>query len=246
MSSDKKQGLGLYDNERYRGHPSLCEIDLPGQRAIAEASVGVVGAGGLGSPVVLYLAAAGVGRITVVDDDCVELSNLQRQIMHGTPDIGLKKVESARKAVMRINPEVEIVAVDSRLSYDNGEVLLGGCDVVADCTDSFTSRLMVSRICARLGKPMCFGSVGRFSGQLFTQMPGSACFADIFGETPYEETDCSCSATGVLNTMVGVVGSLQATEVLKIIAGTGDLLTNRLLMIDALTMTFQTVDVGCD
>ena len=127
MSSDKKQGLGLYDNERYRGHLSLCEIDLPGQRAIAEASVGVVGAGGLGSPVVLYLAAAGVGRITVVDDDCVELSNLQRQIMHGTPDIGLKKVESARKAVMRINPEVEIVAVDSRLSYDNGEVLLGGC-----------------------------------------------------------------------------------------------------------------------
>ncbi len=224
---------------RYAGHVNLCEIDLPGQNAIRKARVLIIGAGGLGSPVALYLAAAGIGKIGIVDADTVSLSNLQRQIMHGTPDIGSLKAESAARAMRRINPEVEIAVHPVFFTRENGGSLMEEYDVVADCTDRFETRLLISDLCREVGRPMVHAAVERFRGQLFTQKSGTACFRDIFGDEPQQEADCGCAATGILNTVVGIAGSLQATEVLKVITGAGDLLTDRLLVFDTITMSFE-------
>lgn len=228
------------DRERYAGHLNLCEIDLSGQRKIEAARVLVIGAGGLGSPVALYLAAAGIGTIGICDADTVSLSNLQRQIMHGTPDIGLPKVESAARAMHRINPGVTVEAVSEFVTEENAAGLIGRYDIVADCTDRFETRLLVSDTCAALGKPMVHAAVARLRGQVFTQMPGSATFRDIFGSEPLTAPDdCACARNGILNTVVGIAGTLQATEVIKAVTGAGDLLTDSLLTFNALTMTFE-------
>lgn len=232
------------DKSRYSGHINLCEIDLPGQKAIRSSRVLIIGAGGLGSPVALYLAAAGVGTIGVVDADTVSLSNLQRQIMHGTPDIGLPKAESAAHAMKRINPDVEVEIHQVFLTPENSARLIEPYDVIADCTDKFDTRLMISDQCRVSGKPMVHAAVERFRGQLFTQKPGTATFRDIFGDKPQVGEECGCAATGILNTVVGVAGSLQATEVIKVITGTGDLLTDRLLVFDTITMTFDIFTLG--
>lgn len=227
------------DNERYMGHLNLCEIDLPGQQALASARVLIVGAGGLGSPVVLYLASAGVGTIGVADADTVGISNLQRQIMHGTPDIGTPKTESARRAMTRVNPDVVVLTHDMMVDASNIEPLLEGYDVVADCCDNFPTRLLISDTCARLGKPLAYAAVDRFSGQLFTQLPGHRTMRDIFGAEPRADGDCGCARRGILNAAVGVAGSLQAAEVIKIITRTGDPLSDRLLTFDLVTMDFN-------
>lgn len=230
-------------SERYRGHLSLCEIDLPGQKAISSGRVLIIGAGGLGSPVAMYLAAAGVGTIGIVDADTVSLSNLQRQIMHGTADLGRPKVLSARDTLLAINDHIDIRLYREYLTADNAATIMTQYDIVVDCTDSFTSRLLINDQCIALGLPLVFGSVSRFSGQVFTHLPGTADYRTIYGDTAPEYVS-QCSVDGILNTVVGIVGTIQATEVIKYLAHTGDLLTNRLLHLDALTMTFTTLPIA--
>lgn len=225
---------------RYSGHRALCEIDLPGQRAIERGRVLVVGAGGLGSPVCLYLAAAGVGTIGIVDADTVSLSNLQRQIIHHTSDIGRPKVESAAVKMKAINPHVNVVAVGEMLTSRNSSSLVEGYDIVVDCTDNFDTRLLVNDTCVALGTPMVYGAVQRMAGQIFTYLPGGADYRAWFGCRPPSQEQ-PCSVNGVINTVVGVIGTLQATEVIKYLSHAGDLLDCRLLMFDAVTMTFRTI-----
>lgn len=225
---------------RYSGHRALCEIDLPGQRAIERGRVLVVGAGGLGSPVCLYLAAAGVGTIGIVDADTVSISNLQRQIIHHTSDIGRPKVESAAVKMKAINPHVNVVAVGEMLTSRNSSSLVEGYDIVVDCTDNFDTRLLVNDTCVALGTPMVYGAVQRMAGQIFTYLPGGADYRAWFGCRPPSQEQ-PCSVNGVMNTVVGVIGTLQATEVIKYLSHAGDLLDCRLLMFDAVTMTFRTI-----
>lgn len=227
-------------NTRYRGHLSLCEIDLPGQRRISQGRVLIIGAGGLGSPAALYLAAAGVGHIGILDPDTVSLSNLQRQIMHGTPDIGRPKALSARDAMTRINPEITVKPIIGSINADNARDIVGEYDLILDCTDNLATRLLISDTCSELGKSYVFGAVRRFEGQVFTHTPGTTSYRDIFGDEGSEGGDIPCAIDGVLNTIVGITGCLQATEAIKWLAGTGDLLTDRLLTFDAITMTFNT------
>lgn len=235
--SDAYSGI---DRTRYRGHLSLCEIDLAGQRRIAGSRVLVVGAGGLGSPVALYLAAAGIGTIGIVDPDTVSLSNLQRQVMHGTPDIGTPKADSARRAMQRINPEVRVETHPVFLDPENAPDIIGEYGMVVDCTDNMAARLVIDDTCRALGKPYVYGAVRRFGGQIFTHLPGTMGYRDIFSPDPSVPVDeLPCAVDGVLNTVVGVIGTLQATEVVKWAAGTGDLLTDRLLTFDAITMRFE-------
>ena len=241
----KTADINDIDRTRYKGHLSLCEIDLEGQRRLRRTRVLVVGAGGLGSPVCLYLGAAGVGTIGVVDPDDVSLSNLQRQIMHGTPDIGTPKTLSARRAVERINPEVEVETIREFLTEENAARIIGAYDIVVDCTDNLGARLVIDDTCHALGKPYVFGAVRRWGGQLFTYLPGHAGYRDIFAPDPdTAPDDLPCAIDGVLNTVVGVVGTLQATEVVKWAVGTGDLLTDTLLTFDAITMTFARFSLG--
>ena len=209
------------DKERYKGHLNLCEIDLSGQMAISSARVLIAGAGGLGSPVALYLAAAGVGTIGIADADRVSLSNLQRQIMHGTVDVGSRKTDSACRAMKRINPSVRVVEHPMMIDAEN----------------------IVTLLDARMGRPLAYAAVDRFSGQLFTQLPGHRTLRDIFGPEPRDVADCGCARRGILNAAVGVAGSLQAAEVIKIITGAGDPLVDRLLTFDLITMDFSVFDL---
>lgn len=237
----EKSKLMTFDKERrsrYRGHLNLCEIDLAGQTAICRARVLIVGAGGLGSPVAIYLAAAGVGHIGIVDADKVSLSNLQRQVMHGTDDVERLKTESAEKTMRRLNPDIEIRQYPYFLTSENADEIIGCYDLVMDCTDNYDTRLLISDTCVKLGKPFIFGGVVRFKGQVFTHLPDTADFRTYFGDEAPSATE-PCSVAGILNSVVGVIGSLQATEAIKYLAGTGDLLINKLLVFDAITMQFN-------
>lgn len=230
---------------RYRGHLALCEIDLAGQQRLARSRVLIVGAGGLGSPVALYLAAAGVGTIGLLDADTVSLSNLQRQIIHTTADVGRPKVESASAKLRAINPGIEVEAMQRMLTADNAAGIMEGYDLVMDCTDNLPTRLLINDTCVRLGKPMVFGAVSRFSGQVFSHVAGSACYRCIFDpSTADPEADLPCTVNGIMNTVVGVTGTIQATEAVKLIVGTGDALINRILTFDAMTMAFNTFSIS--
>lgn len=232
------------ERERYSGHLNLCEIDLEGQRRLREANVLVVGCGGLGSPVALYLAAAGVGHIGLVDSDTVSLSNLQRQIIHATEDIGRPKVVSASESISRINPCVRVSVHNLMLGPENAADIVKDYDVVVDCTDSLDSRLLVNDTCVSLGCPYVFGSVARFSGMLFTYKPGHSDYRSIFDVDAEDGGSVSCACGGVFNAVVGVVGTLQAAEALKLVVGTGDLLLDCLLTVDLLNMQFQKYPVS--
>ena len=230
---------------RYRGHLSLCEVDLAGQSRLTESRVLIVGAGGLGSPVALYLAAAGVGTIGILDPDTVSLSNLQRQIIHSTPDIGRPKAESAAEKMRAINPEVNVIPMTEALTPENAALIMNNYDLVMDCTDNLPTRLLINDSCVALGKKMVFGAVSRFSGQVFSHIPGSACYRCIFDpENTDPDGDLPCAINGIMNTVVGVIGSLQATEAVKLLIGTGDSLINRILTFDAVTMQFNTFAVN--
>lgn len=228
--------------KRYRGHISLCEIDLPGQMAIRRSNVLIVGAGGLGSPVALYLASAGVGNIGIIDADKVSVGNLQRQIMHSTPDVGIPKVLSAKKKLEELNPNVNVTTFEYFLTNQNAAEIFRDYDLIIDCTDNFDTRLLISDTCVAIEKPFIFGGVMRFSGQVFTHIPGTADFRSFFGDEMPELTE-SCELTGILNSVVGVIGSLQATEAIKYIAKIGDLLTDKLLVFDAITMQFNILKI---
>lgn len=230
---------------RYSRHILLQEVGVEGQLKLNEAKVLVVGAGGLGSPVALYLAAAGVGTIGIIDDDAVELSNLQRQIIHATPDVGRHKVESASDTLHALNPEVKVRAHKYRLCADNVLSLVQEYDFVVDGTDNFPAKFLVNDACVLAGIPFSHGGVLRFAGQAMTVLPkDSACYRCVFRQPPPEDAVSSCSEAGILGAIAGILGTIQATEVLKFITGTGKLLTNTLLTFDALSMDFRKISLS--
>lgn len=225
---------------RYSRHLIMPEVGMEGQKRLKTASVLLVGTGGLGSPAAMYLAAAGVGRLGLVDFDVVDESNLQRQIVHGQSTVGKRKVDSAKDRLRDINPHIEVVAYDTTLTSDNALNLLSGYDIVADGTDNFPTRYLVNDACVMLGKPNVYASIYRFEGQLsvFGAKDGP-CYRCLYAEPPPPGLVPSCAEGGVLGILPGVLGVLQATEVVKLILGTGDSMAGRLLLFDALAMSFR-------
>ncbi len=229
---------------RYSRHIILPEVGGKGQSKIAKAKVFIVGAGGLGCPVGYYLAAAGVGTIALIDNDNVEISNLQRQIAHSMNTIGMPKVESARRTFEALNPDVKIVALQKRISKDDILDLIGDYDIVVDGSDNFPTRYLVNDACVMAGKPLVSGAILRFEGQVTTIVPGDGpCYRCLFEEPPPPGLVPSCQEAGVLGVLPGVIGGLQATEVLKLILGKGDVLKGELLIYNALKTTFRKVKV---
>lgn len=228
--------------ERYSRHLILKEIGVRGQKKLLAARVLVIGAGGLGSPAAMYLAAAGVGTIGIVDDDVVDLSNLQRQIIHGTGNVGMPKVESAAETVTSINPDVTVKPYYIRVSAGNIAELIAGYDVIVDAADNFSTKFLINDACVLAGKPYIYGGALRFEGQLMTYVPGRGpCYRCIFRDMPAAGEVPSCKEAGVLGAVVGVIGSMQAVEAVKLILGVGKPLTARLMTFDALAMTCRAV-----
>jgi adenylyltransferase/sulfurtransferase len=229
---------------RYSRHLIMPEVGLEGQRRLKAASVLMIGTGGLGAPCGMYLAAAGVGRLGIVDFDVVESSNLQRQIIHGTADIGRPKIESARDRLRDINPHIEIETHESRLSSSNALSLFANYDIVVDGTDNFPTRYLVNDACVLLHKPNVYGSIFRFEGQasvFWTDAPngGGPCYRCLYSEPPPPGLVPNCAEGGVLGVLPGIVGTIQATETIKLILGAKDTLVNRLLLFDAWQMKFR-------
>ncbi len=230
--------------ERYSRHIILKEVGGKGQEKIAESRVLVIGAGGLGSPVAYYLAAAGVGTLGIVDSDAVDLSNLQRQILHRTADVGRPKVESAREKLAALNPDVKIVAHRERLTSRNIMATLADYDVIVDGTDNFPARFLINDACVLSDKPLVHGGILRFEGQLTTIVPGRGpCYRCLFPEPPPPGFVPSCQEAGVIGAVAGVIGTLQANEVLKLILGIGETLAGYLLTVNLLTMEFRKVRI---
>jgi molybdopterin/thiamine biosynthesis adenylyltransferase len=222
----------------------LPEVGGIGQKQINRASVLVVGAGGLGSPVAFYLAAAGVGKIGIVDDDVVDVSNLQRQILHTTRDVGRKKVESARETLLALNPHLTIVPHDVRLNATNIRDVLKEYDLVAEGSDNFPTKFLVNDACVMTGTPLSMAGIFRFSGQILTVIPGAGpCYRCLIPQPPPPGAIPSCQEAGVLGAMAGAVGVMQATEILKLILGKGEVLSGRLLLFEALQMRFEPIEV---
>ncbi len=232
---------------RYGRHLVLPEVGLEGQRRLKAGSVLVVGAGGLGSPAALYLAAAGVGRLGIVDFDAVDESNLQRQVAHGTAAIGRPKLDSMRERLADLNPRVAIETHDVRLDRDNALGILGGYDVVLDGTDNFATRYLVNDACALLGKPNVYGSILRFEGQasVFDAARGP-CYRCLFPAPPPPGVVPNCAEAGVLGVLPGVIGSIQANEAIKLLLGGGETLLGRLLLYDAWSLTFRELELRKD
>ncbi|KJU85139.1 thiamine biosynthesis protein ThiF, partial [Candidatus Magnetobacterium bavaricum] len=229
---------------RYSRHIILPEVGGKGQAKISAARVFLVGAGGLGSPVGYFLTAAGVGRLAIIDDDHVELSNLQRQIAHSTKTLGMPKVQSAKDTFNALNPDVEVIAMKQRLTRDNILELIEDYDIVVDGSDNFPTRYLVNDACVIANKPLVSGAILRFEGQVTTILPKQGhCYRCLFEEMPPPGLVPSCQEAGVLGVLPGIVGGLQAMEVLKLILDKGDVLKNTLLIIDALKTTFRKVKV---
>ena len=240
--------------ERYARHIVLPEVGGPGQAALKKARVLVVGAGGLGAPVLLYLAAAGVGALGIVDDDAVSLSNLQRQVIHTTPDIGRPKVESAADLIRRLNPHAQIETHAMRLTAENALELIGRYDIVADGSDNFATRYLVSDACYFAKRPLVTAAVGPFDGTLTTLRPHergadgnpNPTYRCLFPEPPPPGTVPTCAEVGILGALPGILGSLMAFEVIREIVKFGEGLVGRLVMIDARAMRFETLSYGWD
>lgn len=232
--------------QRYSRHILLGPIGRDGQRRLLHARVAVVGAGGLGAPVIQYLAAAGIGRLTVIDDDVVEASNLQRQVIHSQATLGRPKATSAAEAASSLNPDVTVTARQVRLEQANATELLGGHDLVIDGTDNFPTRYLISDVCAELGLPVVWGSILRFDAQVSVFWAGEAAepqvtLRDLFPHPPDEGTTPSCGEAGVLGAMCGQVGSVMATEAIKLLTGAGQTLLGRILVLDALTQRWREI-----
>ena len=229
---------------RYDRHLILDGFGRDGQLRLLNAKVLVVGAGGLGSPAAMYLAAAGVGTIGIADGDMVSAANLQRQILYADGDIGKAKTEAAAERLRAMNPGVRIVEHDTFLNEDNALDLIRPYDFIVEGTDNFASKYLVNDACVMLGKPFCIAGINRYSGQVMTHLPGTACYRCVFPEPPAVSEVETCSMVGVLGSLAGIVGTVQATEAIKCIAGTGRPLTDALLTLDALTMEWQRFDIG--
>lgn len=240
--------------DRYARHLVLRDVGGPGQQKLKRARVLVIGAGGLGAPLIQYLAAAGIGAIGVVDDDAVSLSNLQRQVIHGTPDVGRPKVASAAEAVRRLNPHVTVETHAVRLGPGNARELIRGYDIVADGSDNFDTRYAVSDACFYEGKPLVTAALGQFDASLTTIRAHEAgpdgrpnpTYRCLFPSPPPPGAIPTCAEAGVLGALAGVMGSLMAMEVIREIVGFGEGLVGRLLMIDARSMRFDTIRYGWD
>lgn len=226
--------------ERYSRHILLKDVGMEGQEKILNGKVLIIGAGGLGAPVALYLAAAGVGTIGIVDGDAVDLSNLQRQVIHFTPDLGRPKVESAKDKMLKINPDCKVITYKDRVFASNITEIIRDYDFIVDGTDNFPAKFLINDACVLLGKPFSHGGILRFDGQSMTYVPKSACYRCVFKNPPPKNVVPSCSQAGVLGAVAGMLGTIQAAEVLKYLLGKGDLLTNRLLIFNALKMEFRT------
>jgi molybdopterin-synthase adenylyltransferase len=240
----------MNDNQllRYSRHILLPEIGIEGQERLLGAHALVIGAGGLGSPVSLYLAASGVGKLTICDGDTADLTNLQRQIVHRTESIGVNKALSARRTLASINPEVDVIALPQRMSGEMLEARVALADVVLDCCDNFATRHAVNRACVKYRKPLVSGAGVRFDGQVSVfDLRGaqSPCYNCLFSEdAEHEET--RCAVMGVFAPLVGIIGAVQAAEALKVLCGVGDSLNGRLLMLDALSMQWHSVNLSKD
>ncbi len=228
---------------RYSRHILLQDVGVEGQEKIKNAKVLVVGAGGLGAPVSLYLAAAGVGTIGIIDGDVVDISNLQRQVIHFTKDIDKPKVLSAKEKMLAINPNVKVNAIQDLLMANNILDIIKDYDFVVDGTDNFPVKFLINDACVKVGKPFSHGGILRFEGQTFTYVPGSACYRCIFGAPPPPNAVPTCSQAGVLGAIAGMLGTIQAAETLKYITGVGQLLTNKLLTFNAKTMDFRKINI---
>ena len=246
--STPNQNLSPDERGRYARHLILPEVGLAGQERLKAASVICIGAGGLGSPLLLYLAAAGVGRIGIVDGDAVELSNLQRQVIHGSDALGRSKAKSAAARLHELNPHCRIDVQDVMLDITNVMDLIADYDVVCDGTDNFASRYLINDACVLSGKPLIYGSVQRFEGQVsvFNCNPDSPNFRDLLPVPPLPGAIPSCSEAGVMGVMPGLIGLLQATETIKLITGIGRCLDGRLLVVDALSMRFRELKLRRD
>ncbi len=235
--------------ERYSRHIILDDIGGVGQEKILKGKVLIVGAGGLGSPAALYLAAAGIGTLGIIDSDNVDLTNLQRQIIHFTGDVGKPKVESACEKINQLNPDVKVVTYQDILNSENASEITKKYDFILDGTDNFPTKFLINDACVMEGIPYSHGGILRFEGQTMTYSPGNACFRCVFENPPPKDSVPSCSQAGVLGAVAGILGTIQAAEAIKYIIGKGDLLTNRFLIFDALNMNFRTVRVkrnpGC-
>ncbi|MGK2963142.1 MAG: molybdopterin-synthase adenylyltransferase MoeB [Gemmatimonadaceae bacterium] len=232
---------------RYGRHLVLPQVGTEGQRRLKQSRVLLVGAGGLGSPAALYLAAAGVGTIGLVDFDVVDVTNLQRQIMHGTRDIGRPKLDSASDRIRDVNPHVHVEQFDTALTSANALGIAESFDVIVDGTDNFPTRYLVNDTCVLLGKPNAFGSVLRFEGQASVFATGGGpCYRCLFREPPPPGLVPTCAEGGVLGVLPGIIGTIQATETIKLLIGAGDSLAGRLLLVDALTMEFRTIKLRRD
>ena len=230
--------------ERYSRHIILKDVGIEGQQKIAESKILVVGAGGLGSPALLYLAAAGVGRLGIADGDVLDLSNLQRQVIHFTDDIGKPKVISAKEKIEKLNPDVEVVVHHEMLRAANILDIVKDYDFVIDGTDNFPTKFLVNDACVLAGVPFSHGGILRFDGQTFTILPGeSACYRCIFIKPPPANLVPTCSQAGVIGVIAGILGTLQANEALKYVLGKGELLSDRLLIFDALETRFREVKI---
>lgn len=237
--------------ERYSRHLRLPQVGLEGQQRLARSRVLLVGAGGLGSPAAFYLAAAGVGHLRIADDDVVDRSNLQRQILHVEDSVGVAKVSSAAQRIAALNPRVQVEALQARVTAGNVEALLKDVDVVVDGADNFPARYLLNDACVKLGKPLVYGAVQQFEGQLSVFDAGrkrghAPCYRCLFPEPPPPEFAPSCAEAGVLGVLPGVIGLLQATEAIKLLLGIGDTLTGRLLSFDALAMRFREIRLPPD
>lgn len=238
MSSNMTQE----QKRRYNRHLILEGFGEEGQERLLQSRILLVGVGGLGSPVALYLAAAGVGTLGLLDGDSVSLANLQRQVIHTTPDITRPKVVSAEEKLKAINPDVKVEKHPLFLSEDNAKELIEGYDFIIDGSDNFTTKYLVNDACVMLGKSFCIGGISKYSGQVMTHLPGTACYRCLFPEPPLMKDVETCAMVGVLGSIAGMLGTVQATEAIKCLAGVGKPLTDALLTFDALTMNWQRFD----
>ena len=244
---EPRQLLTPAQQRRYARQTLIPEIGQEGQRKLLDAKVLLIGAGGLGSPIALYLAASGVGTIGLVDDDVVDESNLQRQVLHGPDRLGMLKVDSAELTLRGLNPETNVVKHVERLNGDNVERLIGGYDVVVDGTDNFDTRYVLNDAAVKLRKPVVHGSIYRWDGQITTFVPfDGPCYRCMYPTQPPDELAPACSVAGVLGVLPGIVGMLQANEVFKLVLGVGETLSGRLLMFDAMGTTFDEVRIWRD
>lgn len=229
---------------RYSRHILLPEVGGKGQKKLSQAKIFIVGAGGLGCPVAYYLAAAGIGTIGLIDSDVVDLSNLQRQVLHHTPDVGRSKVQSAKEKIHALNPDVTVETYESRFSSENARELIRKYDVVIDGVDNFPAKFLINDACVMEGKPFVHGGILKFEGRVFTIMPNeSACYRCIFKNPPPPGVVPTCQEAGIIGVVAGIIGTIQATEAIKVILKIGRPLTDRILDFDARTTTFREIRV---